>query len=113
MSYDFRDSFDLYSSINDPLAGWWDGSGNTTSMTLVAGRFTGGQSLSFASSNTGGWYKNSGSNDAIHHINCAFQQTPGISGTTLGCYLSLGDGSTAQCSIVFRSDGTILLTSGG
>src|ERR1044072_3766175 len=112
MTFDFRDSFDLYASINDPLAGWWDGSVNTSSMTLVSGRFSGGQSLSFASSATGGWYKNSGSNDAVHHVIVAFQQTAGISGSTNGCYLTLGDGSTAQCSIVFRSDGAILFTSG-
>src|ERR1044072_3811236 len=112
MSYDFRDSFGLFARINDPLAGWWYGSVNTSSMTLVSGRFSGGQSLSFASSATGGWYKNSGSNDAVHHVIVAFQQTAGISGSTNGCYLTLGDGSTAQCSIVFRSDGAILLTSG-
>jgi hypothetical protein len=55
--------------------------------------------------------KSSGSNDAVHHIVVAFQQTAALSGTTLGTFFQLSDGATNQCCIVFRSDGAILLTS--
>ena len=39
----------------------------------------------------------------MHHLVVAFRQNVAISGSTLGCYLQLLDGATAQCSIVFRS----------
>jgi hypothetical protein len=48
----------------------------------------------------------------VHHFTVAFQQTAAITGTTLANYFELFDGVTAQCSVVFRSDGAILLTSG-
>jgi hypothetical protein len=56
--------------------------------------------------------KSNGANDAVHHLVVAFRQTAAISGTTLGLYLQLLDGTTGQCCVVFRSDGAILLTSG-
>ena len=59
------------------------------------------------------WIKTSGVNDAVHHFVVSFQQTSVITGSTLGLYFELFDGATAQCSVVFRSDGAILLTSGG
>jgi hypothetical protein len=108
----FGDSFDLYAAITDAVAGFWD-SGALTNVTLAAGRFTGSQALRNVSVTGAFLVKSSGSNDAIHHIVCAFQQTATLSGTTLSMYFSLGDGATAQCTIVFRSDGAILLTSGG
>jgi hypothetical protein len=49
----------------------------------------------------------------VHHLVLAFRQTATITGTTLGTFLELLDGVTAQCSVVFRSDGALLLTSGG
>lgn len=110
MAWIFGDSFDLYAIPADATAGYWD-SGTTTGFTLQPGRFT-GRGLQNAS-NTAWLVKSSGANDAVHHIVCAFEQTAALTGTTLGMYLSLGDGATAQCSIVFRSDGAILLTSGG
>jgi hypothetical protein len=111
MAYIFGDSFDLYAAPADAIAGYWDS--GTTNFTLQAGRFTGGRAI--LNTGTVGAYlvKSSGSNDSIHHIVCAFQQTAALSGTTLGWYFSLSDSATAQCSIVFRSDGAILLTSGG
>lgn len=107
------EGFDLYAAVADALAGYWDGSTNSTGMTLVAGRFTGSQALQLTSATSGAWFKNSGSNDAVHHLVLAIRQTAALSGTTLGTYISLGDGGTAQCSVVFRSDGALLLTSGG
>jgi hypothetical protein len=110
MAFIFGDSFDLYAAPADAIASYWDS--GTVGFTLVAGRFAGSRAVQ--SFTVGAWLlKSSGSNDPVHHIVCAFQQTAALSGTTLGVYLSLGDGATAQSTIVFRSDGAILLTSGG
>lgn len=110
MSFIFGDSFDFYAAIADVTAGYWDG-GVTTAMSLGTGRFTGSKCLTFANATTN-VFKNSGSNDATHHIVCGFQST-GSSSSSVAGFFSLGDGATAQCSIGFRSDGTIELRSGG
>jgi len=110
MAWSFGDGFDLYAAPADALNGYWDS--GTVGFSLVAGRFAGSQAAS--NSGTTAWLtKASGSNDAVHHIVCAFRQTVAISGSTLGLYLLLVDGTTNQCCIVFRSDGAIVLTSGG
>jgi len=107
----FGDSFDPYAVTADAVAGYWD-SGTTTSYTLQPGRFTGSQALRNAA-NTAWLTKSSGANDAIHHFIFSIEQTAALTGTTAGFYLELFDATTAQCSIVFRSDGAMLLTSGG
>jgi hypothetical protein len=112
MAWAFGDGFDCYAAPADAFNGYWD-SGVASTATLVAGRFSGSQALSMPSSTTFNLVKSSGQNDAVHHLVYAFRQTTAISGTTLGAYLQLLDGTTAQCSIVHRSDGAILLTSGG
>jgi hypothetical protein len=112
MAFIFGDGFDLYAAPADAVAGYWD-SGTTTLFTLAVGRFIGSQAIQSGSAGAAMLVKSSGSNDPIHHIVCAFDQTAVLSGTTAGLYISLGDGATAQCSIVFRSDGAVLLTSGG
>jgi hypothetical protein len=114
MAWFFADSFDTYDIVQTLPNGYWDTmNSGAPCATLVAGRFAGSQA--FQSSTVLGFWltKNSGANDSIHHITIAYMQTQGLSGATLGGYLTLGDGSTAQCTIVFRSDGAILLTSGG
>lgn len=111
MAWSFGNSFDLYAAVPDTVAGYWD-SGSAGNFSLVAGRFAGSQALQNISA-TGFLAKSSGVNDAAHHLVVAFRQTQAISGATLGAYLELFDGATAQCSVVFRSDGAILLTSGG
>ena len=108
MSFFWGDGYDCYAAAADALLGYWDS--GTTGFTLGTGRFTGSRSI--VHSATGAWLvKSSGSNDATHHIVCAYQQTQAIGGTTLGLYFQLTDGTTNQCCIVFRSDGAILLTS--
>jgi hypothetical protein len=114
MAYTFGDGLDLYATVADMLVGYWDGGSVTTGNSVfstTAGRF-GGRALQSGNTAVAYVFKNSGSNDAVHHVNIAFQQTVGLSGTSLGFYIQLLDGSTGQCAIVFRSDGTILLTSG-
>jgi hypothetical protein len=112
MAWCFGESFDLYSNWTDAFLGYWEPVGGGAVCDLVAGRFAGS---SAARTNTSGLWatKTSGANDSIHHINCAFQQSTAPAGTNLCMYLQLLDGTTNQCCIVFRSDGAILLTSGG
>lgn len=110
----FGDSFDLYSTITD-CGGYWDGTfGGTASLTLSAsGRFTGSRGISPATIATVPYItKTSGANDSVHHITLAFQQTATLTGSALAFFCTLYDGATAQCTIIFRSDGALLLTSG-
>lgn len=109
MAYCFGDGFDCYTATADAVAGYWD-SGSTGALSLIAGRFAGGQAISFLN-NTGFLIKSSAVNDAVHHIVLAFRQTAALSGASLGLYFQLTDNVTNQCCIVFRSDGVILLTS--
>jgi len=106
---DWGDGFDCYAAFADAHAGYWDSGAGTP--TFVAGRFSGSQALHVTATSTV-LTKSNGANDAVHHLVVAFRQTAAISGTTLGLYLQLLDGTTGQCCVVFRSDGAILLTSG-
>jgi hypothetical protein len=108
MAFFFGDGFDLYALPADAVNGHWDS--GALNFILSAGRFSGSRAIQ--SSNIGTFFvKSSGQNDAVHHIVCAFQQTAALTGTTLGLYFQLTDGTTNQCCIVFRTDGAILLTS--
>jgi hypothetical protein len=109
MAYVFGDGMDCYAAVADMGAGYWD-SVAVGGATLVAGRFAGSQALSIPSTSTT-LAKSSAVNDAVHHIVIAFRQTTALSGTTLGIYFQLTDIAANQCCIVFRSDGTVLLTS--
>src|SRR4029077_14699582 len=95
----------------DAANGYWD-SPITGTPPFVAGRSSGSRAIQFGNSGIT-LIKTSGVNDALHHFVLAFNQSGALTGTTAGTYLELFDGATAQCSVVFRSDGTILLTSGG
>ena len=109
MAYAFGDGFDTYATINDTV-GYWDGALPSGALTLVAGRFTGSRALNVqAVAQNGNYFKNSGANDAVHHLNFATQQVSGLGGSNFGLYLALLDGATMQCSINFRSDGAIVL----
>jgi len=111
MSFVFGDSFDLYAAVADATAAYWD-SGTLPGLTLVAGRFTGSQAMQLAAANSNVLTKaSSATTDSIHHFVVAIRQTAALSGTTLGTYFQLIDGSTNQCCVVFRSDGAMLLTS--
>jgi hypothetical protein len=112
-AWQFSDSFDCYAAPADAINGYWDSGANAANASLVAGRFAGSQALQTSSGATNVFLvKSSGQNDALHHITIAFRQSTAISGTTIYAALSLFDGTTAQCSIAFRSDGAILLTAG-
>ncbi len=106
----FADGFDCYTAIGDP-ATYWDTVTGTVS-AFPAGRFSGSRGISFTTSATPALVKGNGATDALHHIVVAVSQGTAITGTNLGLFFHLRDGATAQCSVVFRSDGAILLTSG-
>lgn len=112
MAWIIGDSFDLYAAAADLTAGsLWDSQPNPGS--LVSGRFAGSRAYSVQIFSAGLCLtKVSGSNDATHHFVLAFFQNQALSGSTAGLYLELLDGTTPQCTVVFRSDGVILLTSG-
>ncbi len=113
MTFLFADSFDFYSSRDDATT-FWD-LNNTINWQLTTGRFSGSRAFDFGNGGSPGVYlslqKSSGSNDVIHHIVLAFCQNFAVDGSKY-IYVSLSDITTAQCSIVFQSDGSILLTSG-
>ena len=110
MAWIFGDSFDLYASVSDASLGYWD---SNASIAFVTGRFAGSQAIRPTSSVGNLLVKTSGANDAVHHFVVAMLQTTAISGVNQGLYILLADGATNQCSIVFRTDGSIILASGG
>ena len=111
--YLFGDGFDLYASVNDFYNNYWDAGGFSSNWsTNNPGRF-GGQSIGFSGhiSSTPFLVKTSGHNDAVHHVTVAYNQNFGPSGTA-GLAITFADNGSIQCSVLFRGDGAILLTSG-
>lgn len=108
MTYNFGDGFDLYTNSNDAQT-YWDPT--SAPPGFGTGRFTGAQAYGWGGS-ANPLIKTSGVNDPVHHFTIAFMQSGTISGSTLAFNIELFDGATPQCSIVFRSDGAILLVSG-
>lgn len=115
MAFFFGDGFDLYSTIID-CGSYWDTTfGTTVSLALSSsGRFAGSRGISITSGSSSNPYifKTSNNNDAVHHLVLAIQQTVALSGTQAGIAFTFYDGASAQCSIYFRADGAIYLTSG-
>jgi len=114
MAWAFSESWEPYAATADTVAGYWD-SGTTTQFTLTAGRFSGSRAISMGTGSGGlptALAKSSGTNDAVHHISLAILQGAALTGTTLGFAITFIDGATNQCSLVFRSDGALLLASG-
>jgi len=110
MSYFFGDGFDMYTAVGDGVLGYWDASSlNPNSSSLVVGRFAGSRALNM--SNSTRLLKTSGVNDAVHHFTLAFMDT-NITGTSDGIFITLWDGTTAQCSVNFRNDGAIRFLQG-
>jgi hypothetical protein len=112
MAFFFGDGFDLYAACADASLNYWDSASLfPTNSSLVAGRFSGSRAWSWGSSST--LVKASSVNDAVHHFVLAYLVTAVPSGTGNGFYIQLFDGTTAQCSVVFRTDGSIQLVLGG
>lgn len=112
MAFFFGDGFDLYAQPSDATASYWDPSSlNPNSSFLVVGRFSGSRGLNFSTS-TRLDKVSSVLTDAVHHFVLAFMSS-NITGSSPGIFMQLSDGATVQCSVVFRSDGAIVLTSGG
>lgn len=111
MAFTFTDGFDCYAAAADEILGYWDSGGATN--TLVTGRFIGSRAIQMPNISTGVLVKSSGQNDAVHHISFAFQHPGLITGSSIQLYINIGDGATAQCTMAFRTDGSIQLQSGG
>lgn len=114
MAYWFGDGFDLYTAVAD-CGTYWDASLGPAVLQIAPGRFAGSRGFGIFSSNgtTPHITKTSGVNDAVHHISVAIQQTVALSGATGGAWFSLYDGASAQCTVWFRSDGAMVLSSPG
>jgi hypothetical protein len=115
MAFFFGDSFDLYSNaggMTEAAAGHWDASSlNPGSSGFTTGRFAGSRAWNCSSSTR--MEKTSGQNDAVHHIVFATAIAQNLGGTNNGLFFTVYDGATAQCSVVVRSDGSIIFTQGG
>lgn len=112
--YAFGDGFDLYAAVGD-YAAYWDTMGLATAMLLgTPGRFTGTRCLRNSGGSQSLLTKN-GANDSIHHLNFAYSNTDNQNTTPTATAIgfTLFDGSTAQCTVNFREDGTLELRSGG
>jgi len=115
MAERFRDSFDFYSVIADAAAGAagggaWDSSANWTLSTTT--RFADGRAMG-GTTNATCLVRTGLSNQGTLFSNVGFLQTTALGAAGLGKYIQFRDGATAQCSIVYRGDGSIVLTSGG
>jgi hypothetical protein len=114
--YLFGDSFDLYASASDTvgLGLYWDLYPLNGYFIFVAGRYAGSQAITgqYGGAQNPLLSKASGSNDAVHHVVVSALQPVALSGTSIYHTITLWDGATAQCTIGFRSDGAIVLTSG-
>jgi hypothetical protein len=112
MSVFFGDGFDLYAAVTDPYQGgtYWD-SGVAAGVSLVPGRFSGSRAISFGNT-VNALQKSSGVNESVHHINVSVYQVASLSGTNSCFTVQLKDGATPQCTVIFRADGAIILTSG-
>ena len=82
MAFWFADSFDLYAASADAIAGYWDGSDAIANLNLATGRFSGSRGVITAtgSATSRFLFKSSGSNDALHHLVVAVQQSAQVGG---------------------------------
>jgi hypothetical protein len=110
MAWIIGDSFDFYSAVGD-AAGLWDSSAGWAIGTKT--RFNVGKSIN--NTNYGGTplVKTIGSNEATLFAAVAFYRDAALSGNNAEWGLQFLDGSTAQCTVVFESNGNITLRSGG
>jgi hypothetical protein len=116
MAWLIGDSFDFYAATADAAAGHWDSVGTSSYVQLETSntRFSVGRALKGGSSGGSAnpaLIRALGSNEATLFVAVAFCQTAALGGTSQGLTITLRDGATAQCSIVFQSNGDILLRS--
>lgn len=113
MAWIFGDGFDFYSTIADAGTFWDSDSGASLTSTT---RFSVGSAIQIPNQSFTGVVvlgKSSPTNDVTHHICFARKNNNVLSGTTLGDCFQLLDGINAQCTVAFRSDGAIIVMSGG
>ena len=118
MTHLVSDSFNQYAAVADASAGIGTTSPNwafSASWILnSSGRYTGQKCLALPASNN---IELLGSqtfvNDSTVVFRCSFIQVSALTGTNQGLSVVLFDGLSAQITLVFRSDGAILILSGG
>jgi hypothetical protein len=123
MAWIAADGFDYYGSDADLARSVWDSVDGTkcelTSQNAVAPavsdstRFKTGRMLHRIILQIGVWLsKTIGSNESTLFVAFAYLRAGALSGTSPEVYLQFRDGATAQCSVVFQSNGDIVLKSG-
>lgn len=110
-----RESFDWYASIGDAANGAAPLWHSSTSWQLTTGRFSGSRAFTSGIDNAVCLdMQSTGSNDSRLIFRFGFIHTapfePG--GTDLGLGIQFLDGTTPQCTIMFRSDGAIIVLKG-
>jgi len=111
------DSFDYYGAIADLARSVWDSftniGGSSLTLNTATTRFGTGQSLRCPSSSAGViMTKAFGANEGTVFVALARYRSNALSGTAAETYLELRDGATAQCTVVFQSNGDLVLKSG-
>jgi hypothetical protein len=110
------EDFKLYSAIADAATGpapMWNSS---QYWSFAAGRFSGEQGMTPNGLATGAatmLYKDLGETDASIICALSFIQNIALGGATEGLGIQLLDGVTAQVTVMFRTDGSVIVRSGG
>lgn len=103
------DGFDYYGAPADLAKSVWDSYAG--GVLFAAGRFGVGQSFRFASGVVG-LQKTIGSNEGTLFAALAYYRDTAQSGTTAESWVQFRDGATNQCTVVFQSNGSLVLKSG-
>lgn len=112
MAYIIGDSFDPYLAITDASSNYWE----TSAAWVISSttRFGTGQSLSTTTSNSTQLSKTipSGGTESTLFAAFAFRFNGAFTGSTDNAGIQFLDSGTAQVTILFRSDGAIVVRSG-
>jgi len=111
MAYIHGDGFDTYATAADAGLNYWDTSTNLTMSTDT--RFGVGQSVSSASATTTLLRKLFGSNESTVFVAMLFKYAGTFAAASETFGFQLQDGATAQMTVMFRTDGAIVVRSGG
>ena len=113
MAWLFGDSFDFYNAAADMLLPGTPWSATTIGNAVTTtSRF--GLGLSTTIANVTNIVSNSFTNSTTIWVNFAFQLNLAMNGTTTQAYgFDLRDGTSIQCGVYVRQDGSIVLTSNG
>lgn len=110
MAYRIGDSFDFYNVIADAVAATrWDSSTAWSLSTTT--RFAHGRSMA-GNQSSNCLIRTGLTNEDTLFAHVAHIQTAALGSATLNQFIQYRDGATAQCSITFRGDGSIIISNG-